>query len=105
MAEHVPIPLAIHHTPICLTFAFFGDDSLAVLDPSHLETLLASGTLTLTLNSQQEICVLSKAGGVPLPADDIMKVVSIGVQRVKEVDALIKSSLEREAKKHQVEVR
>jgi exosome complex component RRP45 len=45
-----------------------------VLDPSHLEQQLANGTLTVTLNSQQEICVLSKAGGVPLPADDIMKV-------------------------------
>jgi exosome complex component RRP45 len=67
--------------------------------------VLSSGTLTLTLNSQQEICVLSKAGGVPLPADDIMKVVMIGVQRVKEVDALIKVSLEREAKRTVVEVR
>lgn len=68
------------------------------MDPTHLESLLSNGTLTLTLNSQQEICVLSKAGGVPLPADDIMKVVSIGVQRVKEVDALIKAALDRQAK-------
>lgn len=104
MSERVPVPLAIHHTPICLTFAFFGEEyatqtlallppvattadsftlstsslptrsSLCVLDPSHLEQQLSNGTLTVTLNSQQEICVLSKAGGVPLPADDIMKV-------------------------------
>lgn len=25
MTERVPVPLAIHHTPICLTFAFFGE--------------------------------------------------------------------------------
>jgi len=76
-----------------------------VLDPTHLEQQLANGTLTVTLNSQQEICVLSKAGGVPLPADDIMKVILIGVQRVKDVDAAIKGALEREAKAHVVEVR
>jgi exosome complex component RRP45 len=66
-----------------------------VLDPTHLESLLCNGTITLTLNAQQEICVLSKAGGVPLPADDIMKVVTIAVQRVKEVDALIKKALDK----------
>lgn len=26
MAERVPVPLAIHHSPMCLTFAFFGDE-------------------------------------------------------------------------------
>lgn len=59
----------------------------------------------MTLNSQQEICVLSKAGGAPLPADDIMKVVSIGIQRVKELDAMVKEALEREAKRRVIEVR
>lgn len=79
--------------------------SLAVLDPTHLEAVLASGSLTLTLNAQSEICVLSKAGGVPLPADDIMRVVMIGVQRVREVDALVKAALEKDAKRRIVEVR
>ncbi|KAL8293246.1 hypothetical protein RQP46_000940 [Phenoliferia psychrophenolica] len=105
MSERVPVPLAIHHSPFCQTFAFFGDESLCVLDPTHLESLLASGTLTVTLNSQQEICVLSKAGGSPLPADDIMKVVQIGIQRVRDLDAMVKAALEREAKRRIVEVR
>lgn len=59
----------------------------------------------MTLNSQQEICVLSKAGGAPLPTDDILKVVSIGIQRVKELDAMVKEALEREAKRRVIEVR
>ncbi|SCV66961.1 BQ2448_5607 [Microbotryum intermedium] len=105
MTERVPVLLAIHHTPICLTFAFFSDDATPLLDPSLLESQLCSGTLTLTLNAQQEICVLSKAGGAPLPADDIMKVVMIGTQRVKEVDAFIKKELKRDEKKRRVEVR
>uniref|UniRef100_A0A0K3CLT8 Exosome complex component RRP45 n=1 Tax=Rhodotorula toruloides TaxID=5286 RepID=A0A0K3CLT8_RHOTO len=75
MTERVPVPLAIHHSPMCLTFAFFGDDSLAVLDPSHLESQLCTGTLTLALNSQSEICVLSKQGGAPLGADEVIRAV------------------------------
>ncbi|KAK4058874.1 3'-5'-exoribonuclease [Microbotryomycetes sp. JL221] len=104
-AERVPVPLAIHHSPLCMSFAFFGQDSIALLDPTHLEQILASGSLTLSLNSQGEICVLSKIGGTPLSADEVMKVVEIGVTRVREVDDLIKSSLENEAKRRIVEVR
>jgi exosome complex component RRP45 len=78
---------------------------LVVLDPTHLEALLAQGTITLTLNSQQEICVLTKSGGVPLSADDIMKTVMMGVQRVKEIDVKIKNALDKQALKKIVEVR
>ncbi|KAM0792216.1 hypothetical protein ACM66B_004912 [Microbotryomycetes sp. NB124-2] len=104
-AERVPVTLAIHHSPLCMSFAFFGEDSVAVLDPTHLESQLAAGTLTLTLNAQGEICVLSKVGGTPLDADAIMNVVQIAATRVKEVDGLIKQSLEREAKRRVIEVR
>lgn len=83
----------------------YSSSSLVVLDPSHLESLLSQGTITLTLNSQQEICVLTKSGGVPLSADDIMKTVMLGIQVVKEVDAKIKRALEKEAKRRVIEVR
>lgn len=79
--------------------------SMVVMDPSRLESLLAQGTLTVTLNSQQEICVLTKSGGVPLTADEIMKTVMMGAQKVKEIDAAIKGALEREAKRRIIEVR
>ncbi|GAA6001171.1 hypothetical protein JCM10207_007443 [Rhodosporidiobolus poonsookiae] len=96
MDERVPVPLAIHHSPMCLTFAFFGEESLAVLDPTHLESQLCTGTLTLTLNAQSEICVLSKQGGAPLAADDVMRAVTIGVERVRELEEMVVRALERE---------
>ncbi|GAA6026811.1 hypothetical protein JCM8097_005877 [Rhodosporidiobolus ruineniae] len=105
MDERVPVALAIHHSPMCLTFAFFGEDSLAVLDPTHLETQLCTGTLTLTLNAQAEICVLSKQGGAPLPADDILRAVQIGSERVKELEEMLVRRLEEEKKRRVVEVR
>ncbi|KAK4332687.1 Exosome complex component RRP45 [Rhodotorula toruloides] len=105
MTERVPVPLAIHHSPMCLTFAFFGDDSLAVLDPSHLESQLCTGTLTLALNSQSEICVLSKQGGAPLGADEVIRAVSIGVERVREVEGRVVQALGEEKRRRVVEVR
>lgn len=168
MTERVPVPLAIHHSPMCLTFAFFGDEcvrariskssrglrtltmlplcslfsrlcpsptrplhhdpgappsdertharsphkpttharrSLAVLDPSHLESQLCTGTLTLALNSQSEICVLSKQGGAPLGADEVMRAVGVGVERVREVDERVVRALADEKRRRVVEVR
>ncbi|GAA5929486.1 hypothetical protein JCM3775_002354 [Rhodotorula graminis] len=105
MTERVPVALAVHHSPACLTFAFFGEDSLAVLDPTHLEQQLCTGTLTLALNAQSEICVLSKQGGAPLSADDVMKAVQIGVERVRQVDEVVVKALALDRSRRVVEVR
>ncbi|PLW19924.1 hypothetical protein PCANC_00411 [Puccinia coronata f. sp. avenae] len=93
LQERVPVPLTLHHTPICVTFGFFdvnANKPSVVLDPSYLEEQLSTGTITLALNPQKEICVINKSGGVPLSIDEIMNVVKVGSQKVKDVDQLIK---------------
>lgn len=103
-SERAPIPLSINHTPFCLTFAFFSPPSSApntstsapitILDPSSLESTLCAGTISLALNAQKELCVLQKFGGLPLTVDEVLGVVRIAVARVKEIEVLVKSTLE-----------
>jgi len=76
-----------------------------ILDPTHLEETLSTGTLTITLNAQRELCVLSKAGGTPLGADEIMGVVRVGVERVRVMVKRIEDELERDKAGRIVEVR
>lgn len=76
-----------------------------ILDPSHLEETLADGTLTLTLNAQRELCVLSKAGGTALAADEVMSAVRVGVDRVRGLVKLMEEALERDRAQRIVEVR
>lgn len=102
--ERAPLPLAIHHNPLCLTFAYF-EDLQPILDPTHLEETLASGTMTVTLNAQRELCVLSKAGGSALSVDDVMAVVRVGVERVRESVKQIEDALVKDAAQRVVEVR
>jgi exosome complex component RRP45 len=59
----------------------------AILDPSLLETQLCTGTITLTLNPQNEICVLTK---------DIMRIIGIAKLRVAEIEEIVKKALEKE---------
>ena len=46
--ERAPVPLSIHHTPFCFTFAFFPPTSsqsfpITVVDPSHPEQRFSTG--------------------------------------------------------------
>lgn len=76
-----------------------------IIDPTHLETTLSTGTMTLTLNAQRELCVLSKAGGTPLEAREIMGVVHVGVERVRTMVKIMEEALDRDRSTRVIEVR
>ncbi|EMD35707.1 hypothetical protein CERSUDRAFT_115670 [Gelatoporia subvermispora B] len=105
-SERAPVPLSMHHTPYCLTFAYFPDTSTApVLDPSHLEQRLSAGLLSIALNAQRELCVVQKAGGVPLGADEILGIIDVAVDKAKELDRLVEQRLKEDWASRTVEVR
>ena len=96
----------MHHTPYCLTFAYFPDTAiLPVLDPSHLEQTLSAGLLSIALNAQRELCVVQKAGGVPLAPDEILRIVGIAVDKAKDLDKLVEQRLKEDWAGRTVEVR
>ena len=78
---------------------------IAVLDPARLEQTLAAGTLSLALNAQRELCVVQKAGGVPLAPDELLRASDIGVRKVKELDAFVEARLSEDWAGRKVEVR
>ena len=100
------MPLSMHHTPYCFTFAFFPDTSTPpLLDPSHLEETLSAGLLSVALNAQRELCVVQKAGGVPLASDEILRIVGVAVEKAKELDKLMEQRLKEDWAGRTVEVR
>ena len=64
-----------------------------ILDPSRLEQTLSTGTLSLALTAQRELCVVQKAGGVPLEAEELMEMIRVGVERAREVGELVEARL------------
>ena len=105
-SERAPVPLSMHHTPFCFTFAYFPDQNTPpVLDPSYLEQRLSAGLVSIALNAQKELCVIQKAGGVPLTQEQVMAVVEIAVGKAKELDKIVTQRLEEDWKGRKVEVR
>ncbi|KAJ1960224.1 3'-5'-exoribonuclease [Dipsacomyces acuminosporus] len=96
--ERNPVPLSVHHTPICVTFGFFdaaGD--LTLLDPSLIEEQVQVASYTVTLNAHREICALNKAGGAPLSATQIQRCTQIALAKVEEINDKIQEALKNSA--------
>ncbi|KAJ3675200.1 hypothetical protein LUZ60_004242 [Juncus effusus] len=89
-----PIPLTIHHLPIAVTFAFFSEGNLMVIDPNYKEEAVMGGRMTLTLNSNGEICSIQKAGGEGVISSIIMQCVRIASLKATEISTKIKSAVE-----------
>ena len=96
----------MHHTPFCLTFAYFPDASTPPsLDPNHLEQRLSAGLLSVALKAQKELCVVQKAGGVPLEPDEVLRIVDIAVGKAKELDRLVEERLKEDIAGRNIEGR
>lgn len=70
------------------------NSELLVVDPSYLEEQAKEGDMTITMNIHKEICALSKAGGIPLEMDQVLRCSQIAILKVTEIDELIKKVLE-----------
>jgi exosome complex component RRP45 len=75
------------------------------LDPVLLEESLAHGTLSIALNAQSEICVLQKNGGVPLDQEEVLRLIEVAVERVKEIEELVERQLKADWDRRKMEVR
>jgi exosome complex RNA-binding protein Rrp42 (RNase PH superfamily) len=50
---------------------FTDSETPPILDPSQLGATLSSSAMTLAMNAQRELCMVQKAGGVPMAVDEI----------------------------------
>ncbi|KAI8921046.1 hypothetical protein PhCBS80983_g04822 [Powellomyces hirtus] len=91
--ERNPIPLSVHHIPICVTFAFFHNGEKQVVDPTLLEEQVQEGDMTFVVNKHGDVCTLSKAGGVAVDVQQVIHCARIAAAKAEDITALIKEAL------------
>ncbi|KAG7193425.1 uncharacterized protein KQ657_000843 [Scheffersomyces spartinae] len=105
--ERQPVPLSILHVPICLTYLFYnlGDiesnikgegtesQEVSVLDASLTEELVRDGFLVITLNKNREIIQISKNGGLPIDALNLMRLSKELMEWVDKLTEVMKTTL------------
>ncbi|XP_051216982.1 exosome complex component RRP45A isoform X1 [Lolium perenne] len=89
-----PLPLAIHHLPIAVTFAYFGDGNIMVLDPTYKEEAVMGGRMTATINSNGDVCSIQKAGGEGVTSSVIMQCLRIASVKAADITSKIKSNVD-----------
>ncbi|KAL3625792.1 hypothetical protein CASFOL_030321 [Castilleja foliolosa] len=87
-----PLPLIVHHLPIAVTFAFIGNESTVVLEPTHFEEAVMGGRLTATLNTNGDVCAIQKAGGEGVLQSVIMQCLRIASVKAADITDKIKKA-------------
>jgi exosome complex RNA-binding protein Rrp42 (RNase PH superfamily) len=93
-ADREPLPLTLHHLPLPVTFAFFESGDVVALDPMSTEEAAASGSFTVTVNPQGELCAAQKAHGVGILPAQVMQCTRIAATKVKDLTSQLRTALE-----------
>ncbi|XP_010170238.2 exosome complex component RRP45, partial [Antrostomus carolinensis] len=96
--ERDPVPLSIHHMPICVSFAFFQQGTYLLVDPSEREERVMDGFLVIAMNKHDEICTIQSSGGIMLVMDQVLRCSKITAVKVGEITELIQKALENDQK-------
>ncbi|OMO92393.1 hypothetical protein CCACVL1_06862 [Corchorus capsularis] len=89
-----PLPLIVHHLPIAITFGFFNDESVVVIDPTHSEEAVMTGRMVATVNANGDICSIQKAGGEAISQGVIMQSLQLAITKAADITKQIKEAVE-----------
>lgn len=89
-----PLPLIIHHLPIAVTFAFFGEGDMVVLDPNYKEEEVMGGRMTISMNTHGDVCAVQKGGGVGVSRSEIMRCFRVAAMKASDITAKLKEVVE-----------
>ena len=92
--EKEPVPLNVHHVPICTTFGFIENGAQIIVDPEEKEEFVVEGKLMMAFNVHGEVCCAQMSGGVSLEYEQIMQCANISSIKAIEINDLIKEGLE-----------
>jgi len=84
--ERPPVALAVHHTPLTLTYACMtqagacgiaegGGGEILLRDPTSQEESVCTGSVSICMNAHGELCGLHKLGGCPISVDSLLQLV------------------------------
>jgi exosome complex component RRP45 len=94
-SESEPSPLALHHTPVCTTFAFLVENGreVVIVDPTEEEELVQDASACAALNGHGEICSIQFSGaGISL--DALLRATSLAALRSREMIEVIQMAVD-----------
>ncbi|KAF2477440.1 exoribonuclease [Lindgomyces ingoldianus] len=100
--EREPIPLSILHQPLCVTFSYYEDGEIFLVDANLAEEQVRQGEVIVTMNRHGEVCQVAKYGGATVDPLAILNYINVALGKVKDMSAFIQKRLNEDAKKRDV---
>lgn len=97
--EREPIPLALLHHPLCVTFFYYCDGSIILLDPTLAEEQVSESEVIVTMNRHGEICQVAKYGGASVDAVSLLHCTNVALGKVQALHEYIQGKLAEDAKR------
>lgn len=92
--EREPIPLSILHQPLCVTFSYFEDDEVYLVDADAAEEQVRQGQVIITMNKHGEVCQIAKYGGATINPLALLQCTNIALDKVKQIGKFIQQKLD-----------
>jgi exosome complex component RRP45 len=97
--EREPIPLSILHQPLCVTFSYFEEGEIFLVDADQAEEQVRQGEVIITMNRHGEVCQVAKYGGATVDPLALLSCINVALQKVKDMSKFVQKQLEEDAKK------
>jgi len=97
--EREPVKLSMQHQPFCVTFSYYEDGTVMLLDATLVEEQCREGEIVISMNRFGEVCQIAKYGGAPVDGLSVIGCTSKALEKVKVLDALVKARLEEDERK------
>jgi exosome complex component RRP45 len=92
--EREPVSLSILHYPLCVTFSYYDQGSIVLLDATHSEEQVRDGEVIFSMNTHGELCQITKYGGAPIDAVQIVNWTNVALVKIKYLSNVIQTKLD-----------
>ena len=93
-AEKEPLPMVMHHYPVCVSYCTFDDGHIAVADPTIMEERTSESQMIFGINSFRELCCLNLGGSSLTSSSLLLQSSKRAAIQAKKVVDLVKQTLE-----------
>lgn len=97
--EREPVKLAMQHHPFCVTFSYYEDGSVVLIDADLAEENVREGEIVVSMNRHGEVCQIAKYGGPPVDPLTILNCTNIALEKVKVLHQFVQGKLDQDEKK------
>lgn len=91
--ERDPIPIVLHHHPVCVSYSVYANGSIVIADPSLLEERRSEANVVFGINAYRELCGLHFGGTTLASLELLIKCANDGAKRARAVVKQIREAL------------